>query len=395
MNMFKAFEERIAKAFGESSLGVVAPFSFRKLARQAMRELEHETYVVDGVNTAPALMTVLVSPDDDVIMRSLYGQLADEITDLMEAEAAHKDYVFVGKPLARFMVDSSLRHGRFAVFANNVDALTLEKLRDEERAFLAGFGAFESEEVIVPIEEPIVSQPLDDIPIVEHAISDDPSAGLDVLPAGYIDESYDLAPIATPAPIVDELPVAESLPEMLEPAEPVQAEGPKDLAQSVPALDPVDLSSVPSPESEPELEPDEPEALGDIPAEEPPVPASDEDDVAADDIATVAADALPVFDDDEDPITCLLIDRQSGRTFMGTAPETTIGRERTPAGIVLRDPNVSRRHARLVYENGVWRIIDLNSTNGTLVNEIDVDTCVLRDGDVLTLGLTNLEFRES
>ena len=43
----------------------------------------------------------------------------------------------------------------------------------------------------------------------------------------------------------------------------------------------------------------------------------------------------------------------------------------------------------------VWRIRDLDSTNGTLVNDVDVDTCVLRDGDLLTLGLLNLEFRES
>jgi pSer/pThr/pTyr-binding forkhead associated (FHA) protein len=80
---------------------------------------------------------------------------------------------------------------------------------------------------------------------------------------------------------------------------------------------------------------------------------------------------------------------------VGTAPTTTIGRERTPGGIVLHDPNVSRRHAELSYDGRVWRIRDLDSTNGTLVNDVDVDTCVLRDGDLLTLGLLNLEFRES
>ena len=42
-----------------------------------------------------------------------------------------------------------------------------------------------------------------------------------------------------------------------------------------------------------------------------------------------------------------------------------------------------------------WRIRDLNSTNGTLVNDVDVDECPLRDGDLITLGLTNLEFREN
>ncbi len=32
--------------------------------------------------------------------------------------------------------------------------------------------------------------------------------------------------------------------------------------------------------------------------------------------------------------------------------------------------------------------------NGTLVNDVDIGRCVLRDGDLITLGLTNLEFRE-
>lgn len=93
--------------------------------------------------------------------------------------------------------------------------------------------------------------------------------------------------------------------------------------------------------------------------------------------------------------TCLLIDRQTGRTFTGTAPSTIVGRERSQCSIVLRDPNVSRRHAELRYDGRDWHIVDLRSTNGTLVNDVDVDECVLRDGDLLTLGLVNLEFRET
>lgn len=95
------------------------------------------------------------------------------------------------------------------------------------------------------------------------------------------------------------------------------------------------------------------------------------------------------------PATCLLIDRQSGRTYTASAPRTVIGRERTPGGVVLHDPNVSRSHAELSHDGQGWRIRDLNSTNGTLVNDVDVDECPLRDGDLITLGLTNLEFREN
>ena len=94
-------------------------------------------------------------------------------------------------------------------------------------------------------------------------------------------------------------------------------------------------------------------------------------------------------------VSCLLIDRQSGRTYTAAAPSTVIGRERTPGGVVLHDPNVSRNHAELSFDGQGWRIRDLNSTNGTLVNDVDVDDCALRDGDLITLGLTNLEFREN
>ncbi len=62
---------------------------------------------------------------------------------------------------------------------------------------------------------------------------------------------------------------------------------------------------------------------------------------------------------------------------------------------MLRDPNVSRRHAELHYDGANWHIIDLNSTNGTLVNDVDVDQVTLRDGDLITVGLVNLEFREN
>ena len=100
-------------------------------------------------------------------------------------------------------------------------------------------------------------------------------------------------------------------------------------------------------------------------------------------------------DDGENyPVTCVLVDRQTGRTYLGTAPSTPIGRERLTGAIVLRDPNVSRRHALLTYDGAAWFIQDLGSTNGTLVNDVEVTQCQLHDGDLVTVGLMNLEFRE-
>lgn len=374
MNMFKAFESRIAAAFGASQQGIRAPFSFRKLAKRAVREMEQETLVIDGVNTAPALITILVSQDDDAVMRPVYAQLAEEVANLVEAEAARKSYVFVGKPLARFMVDPSLRRGRFAVFANNIDALTLEKLREEERAFLSGFGAFggaasHGPGIVTPVSEQAIRE-VDDMQVVEHAVSDDSSAGLNVLPADFVDASLSINEVSAPAPAVQEhRPLADALPEVVDVnVNPIVTPLPEVLGSQVPEV---------------------PEVTG--------APAQMVDPAAVPKVAsqdsTVGAAPVPIVE--KEPKTCLLIDRQSGRTYLGTEPETIIGRERTPRGIVLRDPNVSRRHARLTYDGRVWRIHDLNSTNGTLVNDVDIDSCVLRDGDLITLGLLNLEFRES
>jgi len=45
----------------------------------------------------------------------------------------------------------------------------------------------------------------------------------------------------------------------------------------------------------------------------------------------------------------------------------TIGREQGNS-VVISDSNASRYHAQIIGDNGVYRITDLNSTNGTYVN---------------------------
>lgn len=69
----------------------------------------------------------------------------------------------------------------------------------------------------------------------------------------------------------------------------------------------------------------------------------------------------------------------------GDPCELLLGRE--PAcQVVLSDPTVSRRHARLRFRDGVWLIEDLRSRNGTIVNGVAVGRCELRPGDELRLG---------
>lgn len=63
----------------------------------------------------------------------------------------------------------------------------------------------------------------------------------------------------------------------------------------------------------------------------------------------------------------------------------TIGREGDNA-LVLPDLTVSRHHARIVLEAGGLVLYDLNSTNGTFVNEVRVTRHPLRPGDTVRFG---------
>jgi hypothetical protein len=71
--------------------------------------------------------------------------------------------------------------------------------------------------------------------------------------------------------------------------------------------------------------------------------------------------------------------------WTGAQDELLLGRH--PAcDVVLTDPSVSRRHARLRFQDGCWTLRDLESRNGTRVNRVRVGRCALRPGDRLALG---------
>jgi len=80
------------------------------------------------------------------------------------------------------------------------------------------------------------------------------------------------------------------------------------------------------------------------------------------------------------------------RRYVLDGPKATIGRSKD-AECVVRDPNVSRRHAQLRrVESGDWEISDLGSTNGVKVNGRRVSSSRLRPGDEVTLGTTTFSF---
>jgi ABC-type multidrug transport system ATPase subunit/pSer/pThr/pTyr-binding forkhead associated (FHA) protein len=68
---------------------------------------------------------------------------------------------------------------------------------------------------------------------------------------------------------------------------------------------------------------------------------------------------------------------------------TTVGRAKTN-GIVIDDPLASRVHAVLEHSTAGLEIRDNNSSNGTFVNGAPVTRTLLHDGDVVTVGNTDL-----
>ena len=75
-----------------------------------------------------------------------------------------------------------------------------------------------------------------------------------------------------------------------------------------------------------------------------------------------------------------------GHSYLFHQDVTTIGRT-NGNDLIISGRTVSRRHARLWFDNGRWFLEDLQSANGTLVNSSRVyQPVVLNDGDVINFG---------
>jgi tetratricopeptide (TPR) repeat protein len=80
-----------------------------------------------------------------------------------------------------------------------------------------------------------------------------------------------------------------------------------------------------------------------------------------------------------------------GKTYELVLPETRVGRG-ADQDMVLADIAVSRRHITIHAEGGRFRLKDLGSGNGTLINGQRVDSVLLNDGDQIEVGNTLMRF---
>jgi hypothetical protein len=84
---------------------------------------------------------------------------------------------------------------------------------------------------------------------------------------------------------------------------------------------------------------------------------------------------------------------QKGRDFRLVAGRNRIGTD-ADMEVVLTDPYVSSHHATIVFDSeGVYRLSDAGSTNGSRVNGKKVDQAQIIDNDSLQIGHTELRFK--
>jgi pSer/pThr/pTyr-binding forkhead associated (FHA) protein len=81
----------------------------------------------------------------------------------------------------------------------------------------------------------------------------------------------------------------------------------------------------------------------------------------------------------------------AGRVIDLTKAKTTVGRAQA-SDVPIEDGTVSARHAQIVSEDGVWRVVNLISTNGTSVNGTTSIVSYLAPGDVISFGRVEFTF---
>ena len=67
---------------------------------------------------------------------------------------------------------------------------------------------------------------------------------------------------------------------------------------------------------------------------------------------------------------------------------------RSKGDIILDDSEISSTHCQIYFSGGEHYILDMNSTNGTFVNDVRIIKCKLKHNDIVTLGQSSILFQK-
>ncbi len=350
----------------------------------AVKILRREKMGGAGKQYAPTLYTVLVNPDDDQRLFGYYPTLAGETETYLAAKASSDGLVMDGHPLVRFIVDDTLKHGKFDIIAEPVAAPIIAQLRAEEMRRYGIAGA-PGRPGGAPYGAPQTPQ----------------SAGFAGAGMGA---NFDPFAPQTPDPMADAFAPGAAV------ADPF---APQSAAPSVPfpaGQNPFAAGAGAGAGAGANVAGMGAGVAGDMAAAGAVGGAAGAAGAAAGIGAAGAAGAAAagaaaagiaapttVFAGgtaapNAGAASARLINTNDNRSYDLASARLILGREQS-CDITVDDLNVSRTHAELRREpQGFWLLNDLGSTNGTYVNGTEVSSHILQPGDRITLGVTTFVF---
>lgn len=411
MGFLSKFEGRMEDTFeGAADKMFDSPISPVQIAKKAEKQMKREKMVGAGKQYAPTLYTVLVNPDDDRRLFGYYPTLAGETETYLAAKASEQGLVMDGQPLVRFIVDEGLKHGKFDIIAEAVAAPIIAQLRDDE---MQRYGLAGPQGRNAPAPAPAPARPMGGG--YQQPYGQAPARGGYGAPApmpayGGYDQGYDqyaAAPDAygnnnsydeydlndqneQPLPYVPENELDRSIDygEYTFNSRDFDEQRDGALPQNAGhVVDPFDLAGA-------SMAPAAGVAAG-AAVRGAAHPNASARPVASDTVvfAGGAQGATPV--PAQRAVRARLVDTANNRAYDLASARLFIGRE-SKNDIPLQDINASRVHAELRFEpQGVWVLTDLGSTNGTLVNGREITSLPLTQGDLITIGVTNLAFTQA
>lgn len=78
-------------------------------------------------------------------------------------------------------------------------------------------------------------------------------------------------------------------------------------------------------------------------------------------------------------------------------PEFTLGKSEKCDGILVFNDEISREHCKIIWRNGVYFIVDLNSTNSTCLNGMELvpgQEYPIQPGDQLRLSASTFQIEQ-
>jgi hypothetical protein len=347
MSVLDKFENSVEGAVDRAAGAVFkAPIQPAQIAKVAVKQMKQHRLVGSGRQYAPTLYNVLVNESDDKRLFGFYPTMASEIETHLLSKGTDLGLEFDGRPLVRFIADPKLKRGRFDVIVENVSAQIIVKLREEELEYYGlkkeqGGGENRGYSASRPFANPSAAQ---DALLASPSALFSPSAS-SVNPADSITL---LPPLSAGRLTGGATNLADDA--TRRPQSPAHPGDPS--------------RDDPSRSDQPQSSPSQSEHSGG---------------------ETSGAPSLG---------SATLYNTTNHETHPLLTRQVILGRE-LGCGITVNDANASRQHAVLRQNAaGAWKLIDLDSTNGTLLNDQPVTQAALRDGDQITIGTSVLEFQQ-